>query len=158
MLFCMPPLVIAIEPQVTSDALDKAGISKDQLIKWSSDIVTTLYTYNFENATQTVQNSRSYFTKKGFTEYQAALQSPQWFPIIERKKYDVLPILSDTPSILSEGVVDGTYTWSVQIPLVLFLRGPFDMTKQSKTVMIKIKRTTLADSPSGLLIDGFELK
>lgn len=158
MLLCYLPTVIAIEPFVANGTVDQAGIAKDQLLKWSSDTLTTLYTYDFQNVTQAIENTRSYFTKKGYAEYQAALQNSQWLPIIQRKKYDVLPILNDTPTLLTEGVVDGAYTWSVQVPLVLYLRGPYDMTKQAKTVSIKIKHTTLADSPSGLLIDGFELK
>lgn len=158
LLFCYLPVLAAIEPFVANGALDQAGIPKDQLLKWSSDTLTTLYTYDFQNVTQTMQNSRSYFTKKGYDEYQTALQISQWLPIIQRKKYDVLPILNDSPTLLSEGVTDNVYTWSVQIPLVLYLRGPYDMSKQAKTVVIKIKRTTLADSPSGLLIDAFEFK
>ena len=144
------------EPFVTSGAIDQPGVSHEQLLKWSSETLISIFTYDFQNASQTIENSRDSFSKYGFEQYQKNIKNSQWLPYIERKKYDVSPILDNNPTIVSEGPESGVYSWTVEVPLVLYLRGPYDMNKQKKMITLKIKRATLSDSSSGLLIEDFK--
>lgn len=148
----------ATEALVINSPLNQAGVSPEQLVKWSGDSLVNVYTYNFKNVDQVLLNGHSYFTDKGYKEFQSSLQGSQWLQNIQRKKFDVIPVFDDPGAIVSQGVEQGIYTWTVQMPLVLHLRGPFEMTKQRKTFLVKIKRVELAEYPSGLAIDSFAIK
>lgn len=158
LIFSLSPLARAAEPFMANGPLNTAAVSNEQILKWSDETVVNLYTYNFTNVDQVIQGGHPYFTDKGFQEFQKATQGSQWLQMIQRKKFDVLPVLEDTGEIIKQGDVQGNYNWTVQIPMVLHLRGPFDMTKQRKTFVITIKRAALAEYPSGIAIDSFEIK
>lgn len=148
----------AAEPIIIKSPLNQAGVSPEQLVRWSGDCLVNVYTYNFKNVEQVLLNGHSYFTDKGYKEFQSSLQGSQWLQNIQRKKFDVIPVFDDPGTIVSEGLEQGIYTWTVQMPLVLHLRGPFEMTKQRKMFLVKIKRVELAEYPSGLAIDSFSIK
>lgn len=158
LLFLTAPLAHSAEPFIINGPLNQAGITPEQLVKWSGDSLINVYTYNFKNVGQILQSGRSYFTDKGYKEFQSSLQGSQWLQNLQRKRFDVIPVFDDPGEIVSQGVEQGIYTWTVRMPLVLHLRGPFEMTKERKVFLIKIKREDLSEYPTGLAIDSFAIK
>lgn len=146
------------EPVIANGPVDQATISSEQVLRWSSETLINLLTFDYKNITQAIQNSHSYFTEQGFQAYQTVLQKNSWIQTLQRKKYDVLPVLDDPAVLIKEGLEQGVYSWTIQVPLMLHFRGPFDMTKQRTTIEIAVKRSPLAEFTNGLAIDNFTME
>lgn len=159
LLFCILFIAKAVyaEPIIATGPLDQPGISAEQILSWSSTTVVNLFTFDFKNVTQSIENGHLYFTNEGFETYKTALREVTWMQTMQRKKIDVLPVLNNPAVILKQGAEQGIYAWTVQVPLMLHFRGPFDMTKQHQTVTITLKRAPLAEFSSGIAIDALSI-
>lgn len=147
------------QPMVhASGELNQASLNSNQVIKWSSYAIMDAYTFDFRTLDQVLQNLHANFSDKGYQEFKTALESSNLSSQVLTKKLGVAAVLDGSVNIVKEGVENNVYTWSVEVPVVLYLRGPYDMTKQKKVATITVKRAALSDYSNGLVIDSFTTK
>ncbi|ODN41467.1 type IVB secretion system apparatus protein IcmL/DotI [Piscirickettsia litoralis] len=97
--------------------LSNPVLNDSAVINWLSDIISNINSLDFLNYRTQVQEKRKYFTKYGWDQYLKAFK-----PIIKKvreNKYVVRAVVTDVPIVLTKGKVGGTYSWRLQVPMII---------------------------------------
>lgn len=103
-------------------AQENPVMSDQAVIAWVNTVVPQIFSLDFLNYNSQLNQSHQFFTDYGWTQFSQAFQ-PTINQIISQQ-YVTKAAPSDVPVIVAKGVVEGVYTWRVQIPLmVTFQKG-----------------------------------
>ena len=67
----------------------------------------------------------------------------------------ILAVATGSPVILDQKVIDGRYSWKVQIPLLVSYQSPNEQTQNKVVAMMIISRVPTVDMPKGIAIVSF---
>jgi len=87
---------------------------------WAIDAATSAFTYdaaNYEH--QFALTLQRYFTEEGAVSFNAALKASGAITQLLSKKLIVSAVSYRAPIVLAEGVLLGTRTWKIQVPLLV---------------------------------------
>jgi len=135
--------------------LSEAMLSPGELLQWAHGASISAYTYNFVNYRSAMQNLQNQFTPKGWKYYEAALKTSRNLELVIAKKLVVSAVATGTPVILDQAVIDGRYSWKVQIPLLVSYQSPNEQTQKPVIIMMIISRVPTVDKPKGIAIVSF---
>ena len=129
--------------------LSEPNVSIHTLLRWASIAITTAYTLDFVEYQKTLSSLESYFTKAGYKNFLEAADAR--LQDIIKQKLVVTAVVAGQPIVLDEGMLDGAYSWRLQIPLLLSYQGASEKsTKQSLAVTILVVRVPTSDADSGI--------
>lgn len=135
--------------------LSEAMLSPAELLQWANRASVAAYTYNFVNYRDAMQQLQNQFTPDGWRYYEDALKSSRSLELIIAKKLVVSAVPTGTPVILDQAVIDGRYSWKVQIPLLVSYQSPNEQTQKPVVVTMIISRVPTVDKPKGIAIVSF---
>jgi len=124
-------------------------LSKEIMI-WAKGAIIEIYSYNYENYKQVLDNIRPYFTKDGYESYMQALQASGNLTIIEQNKMIVTAQLSGDPKMNEPSQQSSVYTWVVQVPLLVTYQDVTGVVKQEIIAHIEVVRVNDEDNPKGV--------
>jgi len=130
-------------------------ISPGELLQWSHRAAINAYTYNFVNYRDAMQQLQNHFTPAGWKYYEDALRTARTLEMVIAKKLVVSAVATGTPVILDQAVINGRYSWKVQIPLLVTYQSPNEQTQQPVIVTMIISRVPTVDMPKGIAIVSF---
>jgi intracellular multiplication protein IcmL len=102
---------------VYAQPLNKPVLKNPEVLAWVNQTMPRLFSVDFLNYRRELLQTRQYFTQYGWTQFLKAIVPT--LKIIKKQKYTVQAKPSDVPFIMTQGVVNGIYTWQIQVPLVL---------------------------------------
>jgi intracellular multiplication protein IcmL len=135
--------------------LSEPMLSPAELLQWAHGAAISAYTYNFVNYRDAMQQLQNQFTPDGWTYYEDALRVSRNLEMVLAKKLVVSAVATGTPVILDQAVIDGRYSWKVQIPLLVSYQSPNEQTQTPVIVMMIISRVPTVDMPKGIAIVSF---
>lgn len=135
--------------------LDRPNLSTAALLQWANTAAIAVYTFNFVNYRQALQAAAEYFTPEGWQGFMSALQSSNNLNAVLEKKLIVSAVATGAPVVLEQGLILGTYTWRVQMPLLITYQSASQFSQQAVTVTMLITRVSTLDSPLGIGIAQF---
>lgn len=135
--------------------LDQPNLTDNAVLQWATQAVTTVFTYNFINYRSVLQSSRQYFTAEGWRQFLLALQSSRNLSMVTSKKLMLSAVVSSAPVVLNEYLLDGKYTWKVQIPISVTYQSLSETAHDSFIISLTIERISTLDSISGVGISSF---
>src|ERR1700722_7113604 len=94
-------------------------VSDSALLQWANQAAVAAYTYNFFNYRKALEDASEYFTPGGWSDFESALQSSHNLESVIAKKLGVTAVATGAPVILDRGVLNGHYSWKVQMPLLV---------------------------------------
>lgn len=143
-----------IEPSLI--ALDEPNVSTQGLLSWASVAATAAYTLDFQNYETKLASIREYFTQSGYDNYLAALDAQGKIDDIVSQQLLVTSVISGTPVVLSEGILEGRRAWKLQLPLLVTYQGASEKsTRQNIAVNMMVTRVPTTDAPKGIGIVQF---
>jgi|LakMenEpi03Aug12_release.lakeMendotaPanAssembly.Ray.scaffolds.fasta_scaffold914765_1 intracellular multiplication protein IcmL len=108
---------------VFTEPLSSPVFKNTEVLAWVNQNMPLLFQIDFLNYRRQYQFLREYFTDYGWMQFIKAI-TPTMKMIINQK-YTVSAKPADVPAITSQGVVDGIYSWQVQVPLtMIYALGP----------------------------------
>lgn len=117
-----------------------------EIIQWAKDLATTIYTFNFVNYNDVLQQLQKYFTEDGLTKLKNTLQSQETLAPIIANKVVVSSAINGLVRILAQGVNNnGRYVWKIQVPLLITKQSPDNTIKQPISLIMVITRTSTID-------------
>jgi intracellular multiplication protein IcmL len=137
------------------------------LLEWASEAAVNVYTFNFVNYRNALQDARSYFTRTGYLNFMTALKASNNLIAVQSRKLLVSAQIeaNGTSMILRSTKTDdsfrinGRYAWQVQIPMLLtYESGGTDKFLQHIMLTMVITRMSPLESSSGLGIDSFVVR
>lgn len=95
-------------------------INKQTLLNWAAEAATATYTYDQANYTTQIQETiDTYFTKEGGNSFRKALEKSGVIDQLVAKKLQVSAVVDQPPAILKAGNLFGTFTWKIQMPILV---------------------------------------
>ena len=130
-------------------------LSPGELLQWAHRTAISAYTYNFVNYREALQQLQNNFTSAGWKHYENALKASRNLEMVIAKKLVVSAVATGTPVILDQAVIDGRYSWRIQIPLLVSYQSPSEQTQRPIVVMMIISRVPNVDMPKGIAVVSF---
>lgn len=154
-MFSLFNITIAHAAPTTDPALARATFSNDELLMWANQAAVAVNTYNYANYQQQFQSiSQQYFTPDSWITYLNSLQNSGNIRTIVVKQMSLSATINGPSSISQQGVIQGRYTWKVQVPiLITYENASGSKNQQSFTVTMDIERTS--STPQGVSIKQF---
>ena len=135
--------------------LSEAMLSPGELLQWAHGAAISAYTYNFVNYREAMQELQNQFTPDGWRYYEDALKVSRNLEMVIAKKLVVSAVATGTPVILDQAVINGRYSWKVQIPLLVSYQSPNEQTQRPVIIMMIVSRVPTVDMPKGIAIVSF---
>jgi intracellular multiplication protein IcmL len=134
--------------------LEQPNLSQAALLQWANTAAIAAYNYDFVNYREALQEASAYFTPDGWNSFMAALNSGPLQNVIS-KKLIVTAVATGAPVIVQQGVLDGTYTWKVQMPMLVTYQSASQNQQDSVTITMLITRISTLTSARGVGIAQF---
>ncbi len=159
-LFTHPPtpkyFATSINGRITPlFALDEPNQSDSAVLQWTNQAAIAAFTYNFVNYRTELQASSGFFTSSGWTQFLNALESSNNLDAVKAKKLIVSAVATSAPIILQKGLLNGRYSWRVQMPILVTYQSASEFSQQRNVVTILVSRISTLNSPRGIGISQF---
>ena len=138
--------------------LTKANLSDIAILDFANEATVSAYNYNFVNQKTELQKLSSFFTEQGYGRFIKALKESGNDKWVQSKKLIVSAVATRAPIILQKGLLDGVYSWRVQMPFMATYQSASDFSEQINTVSMLIIRVPTLNSPRGIAISQFVVK
>ncbi len=135
--------------------LDQPNQSDSAVLQWANQAAIAAFTYNFVNYRDELQSSSGFFTAEGWDQFLNALQQSNNLDAVKAKKLIVSAVATRAPIILQKGVLNGSFSWRVQMPILVTYQSASEFTQQNNVVTMLITRVSTLNSPRGIGIAQF---
>ncbi|MGL5741189.1 MAG: type IVB secretion system apparatus protein IcmL/DotI [Legionella sp.] len=135
--------------------LDQPNQSDSAVLQWANQAAIAAFTYNFVNYRDELQASSGFFTPEGWDQFLSALQQSNNLDAVKAKKLIVSAVATRAPIILQKGVLNGSFSWRVQMPILVTYQSASEFTQQNNVVTMLISRVSTLNSPRGIGIAQF---
>jgi len=135
--------------------LNEPNQSDSAVLQWANQAAIATYTYNFVNYRTELQASSGFFTPDGWDQFLNALQQSNNLDAVRAKKLIVSAVATRAPIILQKGILNGSYAWRVQMPLLVTYQSASEFSQQNNVVTMLITRVSTLNSPRGIGISQF---
>ncbi|KTD05937.1 protein IcmL (DotI) [Legionella gratiana] len=135
--------------------LNEPNQSDSAVLQWANQAAIAAFTYNFVNYRDELQASSGFFTPEGWDQFLNALQQSNNLDAVKAKKLIVSAVATRAPIILQKGVLNGNYSWRVQMPILVTYQSASEFTQQNNVVTMLITRVSALNSPRGIGISQF---
>lgn len=135
--------------------LNEPNQSDSAVLQWANQAAIAAFTYNFVNYRDELQASSGFFTAEGWNQFLTALQQSNNLDAVKAKKLIVSAVATRAPIILQKGILNGTYSWRVQMPILVTYQSASEFSQQNNVVTMLITRISTLNSPRGIGIAQF---
>jgi intracellular multiplication protein IcmL len=135
--------------------LDQPNLSTPALLQWANIAAVAAFTFDFVNYRQQLQAASEYFTPPGWEAYMQAVQSSNNLGAVIEKKLTVSAVATGAPVVLQQGILNGRYSWKVQIPLLVTYQSANQISQQNLVATLFIARVSTLNSAQGVGIAQF---
>lgn len=135
--------------------LDQPNQSDSAVLQWANQAAIAAFTYNFVNYRDELQASSGFFTAEGWDQFLSALQQSNNLDAVKAKKLIVSAVATRAPVILQKGLLNDSYSWRVQMPILVTYQSASEFTQQNNVVTMLITRVSTLNSPRGIGIAQF---
>lgn len=135
--------------------LNQPNQSDSAVLQWANQAAIASFTYNFVNYRDELQASSGFFTAEGWDQFLNALQQSNNLDAVKAKKLIVSAVATRAPIILQKGVLNDSYSWRVQMPILVTYQSASEFTQQNNVVTMLIMRVSTLNSPRGIGISQF---
>lgn len=135
--------------------LNEPNQSDSAVLQWANQAAIAAFTYNFVDYRDELQASSGFFTADGWTQFLNALQQSNNLEAVKAKKLIVSAVATRAPIILQKGLLNGAYSWRVQMPILVTYQSASEFSQQNNVVTMLIIRVSTLNSPRGIGISQF---
>ena len=141
-----------ITPLIQMDAPNQ---SESAIAQWANQAAIATFSYNFVNYRSELVAASGFFTAEGWDQFIAALGSSNNLDAVKAKKLVVSAVATSAPVILQKGVLNGNYSWRIQMPILVTYQSASEFSQQNLNVTMLVSRVDTLNSPRGIGIAQF---
>ncbi len=135
--------------------LNEPNQSDSAVLQWANQAAIASFSYNFVNYRTELQASSGFYTAEGWDQFLKSLQDSNNLLAVKASKLVVSAVATSAPIILQKGVLNGQYTWMVQMPMLVRYQSASEFSEQNNVVTIRVTRVSTLNSPRGIGISQF---
>lgn len=130
--------------------LNEPNQSDSAVLQWANQAAIASFSYNFVNYRDELQAASAFFTPEGWDQFLTALQQSNNLDAVKAKKMVVSAVATRAPIILQKGLLNGSYSWRVQMPVLVTFQSASEFSQQNNVVTLLITRISTLNSPRGI--------
>lgn len=134
-------------------ALSEPNLSTPALMSWVAQASTEVMTFGFNDYRRRLQEASRNFTRTGWESFTQALQKSRIIEMVEANQQVITAAPQGAPILESEGLVNGRYQWTIQLPLVLTYQSGARTRSDNLLVTVVVVRVPRLESPNGVGIE-----
>lgn len=134
-------------------ALNQPNLSAPALMSWVAQSSTEVMTFGFNDYRRRLQESSRNFTRRGWESFTQALQRSRIIEMVEANQQVLSAAPRGAPVLQSEGLVNGRYQWTVQLPLIVTYQSGSTQRQDKLLVTVVVVRVPRLESPNGVGIE-----
>lgn len=150
--------VVTGSDPVADSSLSVSDRLDETILNWAQQKVKSIFSYNWVDYKEVMDQSKRYFTPQGYSHYLKSLKDSGSTEFIISKKLILQVKLNGLPKILKEGSYQDKFSWQVEIPVVFTYYGVSETIPKRATVVLLISRASKVDFEDGLAITQLLLK
>jgi intracellular multiplication protein IcmL len=136
-------------------ALTEPNQSDGAVTEWANQAAISAFTLDFVNYPQQLEQASQYFTKEGWEQFLESLQQGNNIEQIRQKRLTVTAVAQNTPVILQKGVLNGRYSWRIQLPILITYQSSSSIQQQTSIITMLVIRISTLESYRGIGISQF---
>lgn len=136
-------------------ALEEPNQSDSAVLQWANQAAIAAFTYNFVNYRDELLAASRYFTATGWQQFTDALSQSNNLDVVKAKKLIVSAVATRSPIILQKGVLNGVYSWRIQMPILVTYQSASEFSQQNNVVTMLVTRISTLESARGIGISQF---
>lgn len=131
-------------------ALDQPNQADTSVLQWANQAIIASFSYNFVSYRKELQAASEFYTAEGWQNFTQALTSSNNLEAVKAKKLIVSAVATQAPVILQKGVLNGRYSWRIQMPLLVTYQSASQFTQSHYMVTMLITRVSTLNNPRGI--------
>ena len=135
-----------------------AHVANSVVLSWYNESIVSTFSYDSVNYQQTFQLTSNYYTPKGWLELDKRHGEMKDLEQVKNLKLTMSAVAVGPAKIVSQGVVDGAYSWVVEAP---YLITASDISHENKRKIL-VRSLVVRSDPDvhyrGLAIDKIAIK
>lgn len=133
--------------------LNQPNLSPPALMSWVAQSATEVMTFGFNDYRRRLQEASRNFTKRGWESFTQALQRARIIEMVEANQQVVTAAPRGAPVLQAEGLINGRYQWTVQIPMIVTYQSGAKTRSDQMMVTVVVVRTPRLESANGVGIE-----
>lgn len=133
--------------------LTQPNLSTPALLSWTAQAATEVMTFSFNDYKRQLQQASRNFTKSGWQNFTAALERSGIIEKMEVGRQVLTTVPKGAPILESEGIFNGRYEWTVQIPLAQTYESGSKVENTTSLTTIRIVRVPRLENSNGIAIE-----
>lgn len=138
---------------VPMHALSEPVLTKDFILQWSSLTARLIYNLHFNSYQQQLNQIKDRFTPEGWNKMMGAMKG--LIKQITGNRLIMSSVVSGPPVILSQLIINGRYTWRVQMQMLVTYTSASAISQQHMIVTMNVQRVSTLNSAEGVQIVDF---
>jgi hypothetical protein len=130
------------------------NMTNEEVVAWTIAAVQAAYSYDYVNYHSQLQDAQKYFTAYGWGKFMGALTASNNLVALKERKMIVSAAVVDKPTLVTEGILGGSYAWKFKMPLLAtFWVPPYDDKSRFSNaleVSVIVQRQPVFQSNKGL--------
>lgn len=140
------------------DASVKPHVANTVVLAWANESMVTTFSYDFANYNNSFQIASNYYTPAGWVELTNRHKEMKDLEQVIDKKMTMSAVASGPAKLISQGPVNGVYSWLVEAPYLLVASDSSHDIKRNILVRSLIVRADPDVHYRGLAIDKIAVK
>jgi len=130
--------------------LENPNMSRDAVLRWAAASATEVMTFGFDDVDERLGHARRLFTPDGWESFQAGLQHTHLVKSMVENQQLLSTIPAATPTLIMEGVMQGVYTWVIDVRAIMTLRAADKKTNAPTSIRLVIVKMPTKENPMGI--------
>lgn len=130
--------------------LENPNMSREAVLRWAAASATEIMTFGFDDIDERLGHARRLFTNDGWESFQTALRRTGLPKSMIENQQLLSAIPASTPTMVMEGMLQGAYTWVVDVRSILTLRAADKKTNANLSVRLIIVKMPTKENPMGI--------
>lgn len=163
--FCFPRTVIAnhyfgTEPNgslMPMVAFNQPFDSRSAVISWTENAITGIFDFDAQDYRRRMESSEKYFTPHSFDRFLRNFKKNGLYADMMDRKL-MIDVVPDGVSVIrQQGLVNGVYSWQVQMPLQLRLENSNGLNSKRAIATVLVQRVANSKNPDAIAITSIAL-
>jgi intracellular multiplication protein IcmL len=130
--------------------LEQESMPQSALLSWAAQAASDTMTFGFHDYERRLQSSAHYFTREGWTTFDAALNTSRVIESVTALNEVLTAEPRSAPIPLKHGVLGGKYYWVVKVPLKVTYMSGTESHIETPDVTLVIYRVSELENPKGV--------
>ncbi|MDD2749516.1 DotI/IcmL family type IV secretion protein [Acidithiobacillus thiooxidans] len=131
--------------------------SRSAVISWTENAITGIFDFDAQDYRRRMESSEKYFTTHSFDRFLRNFKKNGLYADMMDRKL-MIDVVPDGVSVIrQQGLVNGVYSWQVQMPLQLRLENSNGLNSKRAIATVLVQRVANSKNPDAIAITSIAL-